>query len=645
MQGGRRMGWAGRVGGSRVGAGRTGWWPVAAVCCGCLAATAQQPSVRSLQQANAAFHAGYAALEAQKLDVARADFARVVKLAPTLPEGHMALGAVLVQLGRVQEAIPELKQALALKPGDAGIRNNLAQAYVAEARSAGSAAAAEAAMEQAVEANPGDPTLEDKLGSLLGQQKQWPQAEAAFRKALALSGAEPGADAGQTALEHMHLGVVLAEEQQMTDAEQELRTATQMQPANAEMAYQLGLLLSREERDEEAVVPLEMAVHAATGVPPGADLALAMSYQRLGRQLEAIPYFEKAVAADPKDASALNNLGLALTETGKAKEAIPYFERALAEKSGDAVLHEDLGVAYIQMSDFAGAIGEFEAAEKLDGKNPELHYDLGLAYKLKDRMDDAVSELKQAAALDPRLPDPPYTLGVLEMQMGRLPEAADALRTALALRPQNGDGWAILGSVLHELHQSAEAERALRRAMELMPSQPGPRITLAAVLAEEGRQAEARELRKQAAELTRVAVNRQRATFSVNAGNQLLLRGQIADAVGRFQEAVAADPGFAEAHRQLALGYERQGRTAEAATERATAARLEAAGGTAAPISAGQQVPEHPNAAQPDAAQPNASQPNLPQPQVSQPGSSQPAKFTPAAVSSAAAVCRAGFRT
>lgn len=609
MQGGRRMDWAGRVGVSRVGAGRTGWWPAAAICCGCLVATAQQPSVRSLQQANAAFHAGYAALEAQKLDVARADFARVVKLAPTLPEGHMALGAVLVQLGRVQEAIPELKQALALKPDDAGIRNNLAQAYVAEARSAGSAAAAEAAMEQAVVANPGDPTLEDKLGSLLGQQKQWPQAEAAFRKALAL----PGADAGQTALEHMHLGVVLAEEQQMTDAEQELRTATQMEPANAEMAYQLGLLLSREERDEEAVVPLEVAVHASTGVPPGADLALAMSYQRLGRQLEAIPYFEKAVAADPKDASALNNLGLALTETGKAKEAIPYFERALAEKSGDAVLHEDLGVAYIQMSDFAGAIGEFEAAEKLDGKNPELHYDLGLAYKLKDRMDDAVSELKQAAALDPRLPDPPYTLGVLEMQMGRLPEAADALRTALALRPQNGDGWAILGSVLHELHQSAEAERALRRAMELMPSQPGPRITLAAVLAEEGRQGEARELRKQAAELTRVAVNRQRATFSVNAGNQLLLRGQIADAVGRFQEAVAADPGFAEAHRQLALGYERQGRAAEAATERATAARLEAAAGgtgTGQPSSAGPQVPEHPNA-----AQPNAAQPNLPQPQ------------------------------
>ena len=545
----------------------------------------QQPSaaaVRNLQQANAAFHAGYAALQAQKLETARVEFARVVRLAPQLPEGHMALGAVLVQLGRVEEAIAELKQAQTLRPDDAGIRGNLAQAYLAEARAATTPAAAEAALENAAAVDPANATLQDQLGSLLAQQKQWPQAEAAFQQALTLS----GHDAAQAALAHMHLGIVLEQEQQPTDAEQQLRQAAQMDAQNPEIAYQLGLLLASEGRDDEAVDPLLRAASAATGVPPGADLALAMCYQRLGRQSEAIPYFQLVVAASPQDASALNNLGLALTETGQAKSAVPYFQRALALRGNDVIFHEDLGVAMIQMSDFAGAIREFEAAEKLDAKNPELHYDLGLAYKLLDRMDDAVRELQAAAALDPRLPDPPYTLGVLLMQMGRLPEAADSLRTALALRPQNGDGWATLGSVLNQLHQPAEAERALRRAIELLPSQPGPRITLASVLAEEGRRDEAKALRRQAADLTRVAVNRQRATFSMNAGNQLLLRGQIADAVSRYQEAIASDPGFAEAHRQLALAYDRQGRAAEAATERATADKLDVAAAQPAPAAA-----------------------------------------------------------
>ena len=43
-------------------------------------------------------------------------------------------------------------------------------------------------------------------------------------------------------------------------------------------------------------------------------------------------------------------------------------------------------------------------------------------------------------------------------------------------------------------------------------------------------------------------MSRQRANFALNAGNQLMLRGQIADAITRYQESVAADPTFAEAH-------------------------------------------------------------------------------------------------
>ena len=64
------------------------------------------------------------------------------------------------------------------------------------------------------------------------------------------------------------------------------------------------------------------------------------------------------------------------------------------------------------------------------------------------------------------------------------------------------------------------------------------------------------------------------ADFALNAGNQLLLRVQIADAIARYQEAIAADPAFAEPHSQLALALDRQGRRNEAAAERAKAAEL-----------------------------------------------------------------------
>jgi tetratricopeptide (TPR) repeat protein len=172
----------------------------------------------------------------------------------------------------------------------------------------------------------------------------------------------------------------------------------------------------------------------------------------------------------------------------------------------------------------------------------------------------------------------------------------------VALRPENGDAWAILGSTLKQDSRLEEARDALEKAIPLLPGQPGPRVTLAAVLAEQAGAAasaadaseaagdqqkadqqrnqvkelrsQAAEYRRQAADLSRAAVNRQKASFALNAGNQLLLRGQIADAVARYQESIAADPTFADAHSQLAIAYERQGRADDAAAERVKAKDL-----------------------------------------------------------------------
>lgn len=547
------------------------------------AAQADAKARAALERADAAFKAGYAAMQAGKLEEARVDFAEAVKFAPQVPEAHIALGAILVRLSRPEEAIPELQKALTLKPGDAGAEEDLAQAHALMARDAAlqkdmpgmeSHLLSEVSLLQkaqaSVEASGADDShikaelweAQDELGSVLAQEKRWAEAEAAFREALRWS-----TDPNASFATDMHLGVVLVEEKRYPEALEELNKAAESMPLDPVAQFELGRGLAAAGRDEEAIPHFEKAVKLAPTLP-GGWLALAMAQQRLGKETESIPLFEKAVAQQPQNAEALTNLGLALTQTGKAKEAVPYLQRALAETPNDPVVHQDMGAAKLQMSDFDAAIAEFTKARDLDPNNPQFHYDLGLAYKLKDRTEDAVQELEKAASLDPELPDPPYTLGILYMQMGRFDEAATELRTALALRPGNGDGWAILGSVLKQLEKRDEAESALRKAIALMPNQPGAHITLAAVLAEEGKHDEAVAERKIAADLSRTAVNRQRAMLNTNAGSQLLQRGEIADAVSKFQDAIAADPDYAEAHAQLAVAYERQGRSADAAAER-----------------------------------------------------------------------------
>lgn len=581
----------------------------------------------SVSRADAAFRAGLAARQNGNVELARQQFAEVVRLEPQIPEGHQALGAVLIELGRPAEGARELETAAKLKPGDEGIETNLAIAYAGAGEPAKAVPHFEAALR--LSRLPGHPPaepsfydayghaleatgkrdeaklqfvaeealtgprsdLEDAIGSLEAQEGQWDDARQRFEKALSLDKSNVRA--------RIHLAVVYRTQKHLQEALNTLAPAAELNPPNAEVLMEMGRTLASAGRDEDAIQQFAAAMKADAAVR-GAALDMGMALQRLGRQQEAIPWLQQAVQREPRNAMALTNVGLALTLTGKGKDAIDYFKRALAESPEDPVIYKDLGVCHIQLSAFDEAIQDFKRALELDANDPQLHYDLGLAYKFKDRTDEAIAELTKAGEMDPKLQDPPYTLGILFMQLGRLDEAVVQLRKAVALRPENGDAWAILGSTLKQDSRLPEAAEALRKAIPLQPGQPGPRVTLAGVLAEEAanvsQQAEAAEAggnhqkaedlraqmkqlrteaadyRKEAAELSRTAVSRQRATFALNAGNQQMLRGDIAGAIGRYQEAIAADPTFAEAHTQLAIAYDRQGRAAEASAERAKAA-------------------------------------------------------------------------
>jgi len=74
-----------------------------------------------------------------------------------------------------------------------------------------------------------------------------------------------------------------------------------------------------------------------------------------------------------------------------------------------------------------------------------------------------------------------------------------------------------------------------------------------------------------------VVMKRQRATVSTNSGNSLLQKGQVADAIERYHQALIEDPDYAAAHRGLAKALDRQGKKAEAEAERQKAEVLEKA--------------------------------------------------------------------
>ena len=588
-------------------------WIAASFCAALLTYLAlgqsQEPSP-TLKQADADYRAGVAALGHSDLNSALADFEKAVHLAPSVEQGHSALGAVLVRMGRTDEGIRELEKALSIQSTDSIAQTNLAMAYEQSGRAAkalpwfarleaGAHAqnrglpanvlaayaralaanrqipAAVAHMKAAIAADPKNAEWHDELGSLYAQQKDWPRAREAFAAAIELD--------SNLAIAHMHLGIVLRSQQQpgalpntLPDAlrRAELAKAYQLAPQSPVVAVEYGEALAGAGQDEQAIPVLQHALELNPN-SPGITYQLGLALQRSNRVPEAIPLFQKAAAAEPNNAEILTNLGMALCQAQQAKDAVPILQHAVALTPDNATAHQNLAAAYIQLSQFDDAITQLRAALKLSPNAPQLHYDLGLALKNQDDAAAAIPELEAAEKLDPTQPESPYLLGVLYLQAGRYEDAARQLNLSLKLRPQNGDGWATLGSVDNNLNKLSEAESALREAIQQLPQQPDPHLTLAAVLAKENQPAEATAERKKAAELMRTNMNHQRAEVSTNSGNTLLKSGKIDDAITDFREALSFDPNYAEAHLGLAEAFEQQGKAADAAVERQKAHALQ----------------------------------------------------------------------
>jgi protein O-GlcNAc transferase len=581
--------------------------------CACLClllgtrAPTQQPAQHSastapINQARTAMSHGIAAVHAGNLTQARRDFAQAVALAPQVPATHAALGSVLLSQDDLPAALNELTLAHTLAPSDVANNLNLARADV-EARHfpeavslfqsalastpppalsaeeslayatalavANNSTAAEHLLRAALETDPDSAPLNDALGTLLAQSNHLDQAIPLFEHATL---ADPTYNPA-----HFHLGVALLTLNRPAEALPPLQHAAAANPGSLEIQLQLGRALSALHRDPEALDALHRAASLRTPTTPATSVySLALALQASGDPRSARPLFD-LILADPAltDTSTLINAALSHVQTGDATGALPLYARALALGPDSTTLREDFGVAFLQQADLNHALEQFRAGVALDPANPHLHYDLGLALKLKDNLAEAVPEFERAAQLDPTLPDPAYTLGVLYMQQGHFAESALQLRKATALQPENGDAWALLGSVLKQSNDPAAAVDALHRAIALQPDQPSLHIQLAALESEAGQKDAAAADRRIAADLSRAAITRQRASFALKSGRALLAENKLDDAILQLHNAAAADPTLAEPHSLLAEAYNRQHKSADAASELHLAAQLQ----------------------------------------------------------------------
>jgi len=97
-----------------------------------------------------------------------------------------------------------------------------------------------------------------------------------------------------------------------------------------------------------------------------AQLQAAIVLARLGDRSEALKYFDKIVAAEPKNAAALNNRGNIFMIEGNYPAAQRNYLAATQSNPEDAEIWVNLAKSYKAMNNMKKAKESFSKAQKLD---------------------------------------------------------------------------------------------------------------------------------------------------------------------------------------------------------------------------------------------------------------------------------------
>ena len=127
---------------------------------------------------------------------------------------------------------------------------------------------------------------------------------------------------------------------------------------------------------------------------------LGYAYTAMQKPADAKREYEKAIALDPKMASAYQNLGVTLIPSDPAA-AIEPLQHAAELVPDDARTKWLLGIALEATKQDALAIEQYHAAAKLDAKSAQIRNSLGFALLKTGRTGDAEAAFREALSLQP----------------------------------------------------------------------------------------------------------------------------------------------------------------------------------------------------------------------------------------------------
>jgi len=509
-------------------------------------------------------------------DRAEASLRAALQKDPRTRRAHYYLGTVAIMREgavRLDEAIREFRQELAVAPGDPVTNLRLGMVLVEARRPADALGPL-----QIGTASPSAPAEAFfTLGRCLLALDRAPEAITALRRALELANASRMGPA-QVGGVHYQLAMALRRAGADKEAAAEFAEAERLSAQHTERSRTQLANYMADTPDEAAVgarppiatmfpvaaLPAEARAslrRRATGELARASFNLGVMHARAGRPDRAAEFLLDAATLSPDFPRVQYSLGVAYFNAHRYDKAVEPLGRALAAAPEDPNVRRMLALSWLS----AGS--PERAAELLRNdpgrdRDPALQYAYGLALLRSGRPGDALIVLSAIAASRGESPELDVVIGQAQARQGAYDEAAEALQRAIALKADVPEAHGALGELYLRKGRLADAAAAFREEMRISPRDLSARHNLATVLDLQGKRDEAVSLLRGV-----LAANGDYVDARYLLGKILLAQGAPDEAIAQLEAAVRLQSGNANAHYQLAQAYQRLGRTDAAARE------------------------------------------------------------------------------
>lgn len=252
----------------------------------------------------------------------------------------------------------------------------------------------------------------------------------------------------------------------------------------------------------------------------GLALQEAIRYHHEGRLDDAETLYRKVIAAQPRQADALNLLATLYQQRGDVRQAIPLVQKAIAIHPERADYHSNLGSAQRSLGEHDKAIETFRKALALQPGHLESRFNLAMCHLEIGELSAATDGFREIIRDKPAFTPAHAMLAQGLMAQGQLTEALACLREIVRLEQYNSSAYCDIGNILQAQGKWPEAIAAYEQAIALAPD-------------------------------SAVAHN--------NLGNTLVKQGELHAAMARYQEALRCNPDLSEAYVNLSWTYKEHG--------------------------------------------------------------------------------------